>query len=51
MTDLEIQRCIDAIKRATEKALRSKESAHKFLVDAGIVKERLGNKPPSKKKK
>ena len=51
MTDLEIQRCIDAITRATEKALTSKETAHKFLVDAGIVKERPCGKPASKKKK
>ena len=40
MTEQAIQKQIDLYKRASEKALRSKESAHKFLVDAGIVKEK-----------
>jgi len=47
MTDEAIQRLIEVIDRATAKAIKSKESAHKFLVDAGIIKA----KPVSKKKK
>lgn len=39
MTDIAIQRQIDAIKRVAEEALKSKESSLKFLIDAGIIKE------------
>ena len=50
MTDEAIQRFIEVIDRATAKAIKSKESAHKFLVDAGIVKEkRLLNLQPGKR--
>jgi hypothetical protein len=38
MTDLAIQSQIATIKSATQKALASKESATKFLMDAGILK-------------
>ena len=40
MTEIAIQRQIEAIKQATQEALRTKESALKFLIDAGIVKEK-----------
>ena len=39
MTQIAIIKQIEAIKKVTEEALKSKEAAHKFLVDAGIVKE------------
>jgi hypothetical protein len=51
MTDLAIQKQIDAIKRATTEALKSKESARKFLIDAGILKEKNTTKSSSAKKK
>lgn len=34
----EIQTTIDAIKKVTKKALRSKKASRQFLVDAGIIK-------------
>ena len=39
MNQVTVQTQINAIRQATEKALKSKESALKFLVDAGIVKD------------
>jgi len=39
MTEQAVRKQIDVINRATEEGLKSKASAHKFLVDAGIVKE------------
>lgn len=39
MTQITIQTQIEAVKKATEKALQSKESALKFLTDAGILKD------------
>ena len=50
MTEQAIRKQIDVINRATEEALKSKESAHKFLVDAGIVKEKKIVKPSTKKR-
>jgi hypothetical protein len=47
MTDTAIQSQIATIKNATKKALYSKESAIKFLSDAGILK----SKTTSKKKR
>lgn len=42
MTHTDIKAQVEAIKKVTENALRSKKSAMKFLVDAGIVnKEKL----------
>ena len=38
MTDTAIQSQIATIKSATQKALASKETAIKFLMDAGILK-------------
>jgi hypothetical protein len=40
MTQTAVNTQIEAIKQATQDALKSKESAHKFLVDAGIIKEK-----------
>lgn len=37
MTQVAIQAQVDSIKKATEKAAKTKESAKKFLVDAGII--------------
>jgi hypothetical protein len=37
MTSSAIQEQIDIIKRATEKALRSKEATLQFLISAGII--------------
>ncbi len=37
MTTSAIQEQIDIIKRATEKALRSKEATLQFLISAGII--------------
>jgi len=51
MTDEAIQRLIEVIDRATAKAIKSKASAHKFLVDAGIVKEKRIIKSSTRKKK
>jgi hypothetical protein len=39
MTQSAINAQVEAIKQATENALRSKASAMKFLIDAGILKE------------
>lgn len=48
MTDFAIREQIETIKRATDKAAQSKETALKFLTDAGIIKE---TKEPIKKKR
>jgi hypothetical protein len=39
MTQIAIQRQIEAIEQATAEALKSKESARQFLIDAGIIKD------------
>lgn len=44
MTQIAIQAQVDSIKKATEKAAKSKEAAKKFLLDAGIIQN------PGKKK-
>ena len=50
MTQTLIQEQINIIKKATKKASKSKESALRFLKDAGIVMPRSASKPSSKKK-
>lgn len=45
MTQIAINKQIEAIKKATEEALKSKESARKFLVDAGIIKDKKETAP------
>ncbi|MBN9385115.1 MAG: hypothetical protein J0H74_30445 [Chitinophagaceae bacterium] len=44
------QLVIDAIKRASAEACKSKESARQFLIDAGIIKEKKKRKVSAKKK-
>ena len=39
MTADAIQKQIETIKKVTEEALKSPESARKLLVDAGIIKD------------
>lgn len=51
MTDDAIQEQIDLIKKATSKAARSKESALKFLKDAGIIDTKKKSMSLDKKKK
>lgn len=45
-----IQEQIEAVKKATEKALQSPEATQQFLVQAGILKETEIKEPPQKKK-
>ncbi|HTE25470.1 hypothetical protein [Flavitalea sp.] len=53
MTQIAINQQIEAIKKVTQEALKSPETALKFLIDAGIVKEPPANnqKLPDEKKK
>ena len=51
MTDFAIQEQIKSIKKATDKALKSKEAARKFLADADIIEEKDSSKHLNKKKK
>jgi hypothetical protein len=39
MAQITVQEQINAIQKVTQEALKSKEAAHKFLIDAGIIKE------------
>ena len=49
MSSATIQKQIDAIQRITAEALKTPESARKFLIDAGIIK--ADTKKDDKKKK
>jgi hypothetical protein len=40
MTQIAVTEQIEAIKKATQEALKTKESALQFLIDAGIVKDK-----------
>lgn len=54
MTQERIQRQIEVLEIVTAEICKSKESAHKFLVDAGIVKprkKRKSTKSSAEKKK
>ncbi len=51
MTSISIQEQIETIKKATEKAVRSKQSAIKFLRDAGIIDDRKLSSKTAKKQK
>ena len=51
MTQIAIQEQIAAIKKATDKAIESKESAKKFLVEAGILTDNPKSTFSDKKKK
>jgi hypothetical protein len=44
MTEITIQAQVDSIKKATEKASKSKETAKKFLIDAGIIEDSKAEK-------
>ena len=39
MTKKEIDKMVKAIEKITKKACKSKKSARKFLIDAGIIKK------------
>jgi len=47
MTETAIQKQVDAIRKATREALKSKEASIKFLKDAGIIQDRSELKPIS----
>lgn len=51
MTQIAINTQVNAIKKATQDALKSKESALKFLMDAGIVKDKERVVTPKKETK
>jgi hypothetical protein len=54
MTELAVKAQIDAIQNAKQKALKSKETALQFLLDAGIIQDKKGSakkKNSSKKSK
>ena len=50
MTQAAIQQQIEAIRQASAEALKSKETARQFLIDAGIIKDKKSEKitPPKK---
>jgi len=39
MTQIAIQQQIEVIRKASAEALKSKETARQFLIDAGIIKD------------
>ena len=49
MTQIAIQQQIEVIRKASAEALKSKETARQFLIDAGIIK--AGKKAPISAKK
>jgi hypothetical protein len=51
MTSSTIQEQIDIIKRATEKALRIKETTLQFLISAGIINPDKDKQTSSKDRK
>jgi hypothetical protein len=50
MTQTEIQQQIEVIRQATAEALKSKETARQFLIDAGIIREERKVSSKGKKK-
>lgn len=48
MTTIEINDQIKVIQQATKTAMKSKSSAMKFLVDAGIIKPETAKKSKAK---
>ena len=50
MTQIAIQQQIDVIRQATAEALKSKETARQFLIDAGIIRDEKKTTPTEKKK-
>jgi len=51
MTEEQIQRQIEIIHAATEKALRSPEASRQFLIEAGIIQPDKKKKKRAEKKK
>ena len=50
MTQIAIQQQIEVIRKASAEALKSKETARQFLIDAGIIKDQKKIKSSAKKK-
>jgi hypothetical protein len=50
MTQTAIQQQIEVIRQATVEALKSKETARQFLIDAGIIKGEKKETSTQKKK-
>jgi hypothetical protein len=50
MTQIAIQHQIEVIRQATAEARKSKETARQFLIDAGIIKDKIKEKTVEKKK-
>ncbi len=50
MYQITVREQLSAIQKTTQEALKSKETAHKFLVDAGIIKEKSSKVPVNTKK-
>lgn len=50
MTQIAIQKQIEAIINVTKEVIKTKESARKFLIDAGILKSEPTTAIVSKKK-
>ncbi|HTE34704.1 MAG TPA: hypothetical protein VK666_30200 [Chryseolinea sp.] len=51
MTQITVEQQIEAIKKVTAEALKSKESARQFLIDAGIIEDKKPKKSALGKKK
>ncbi len=51
MTQLAIQRQVDAIIKITKEASKTKESARQFLIDAGIIQANQPSKTENQNKK
>jgi len=51
MYQITVKEQINIIDKVTQEALKSKESAHQFLLDAGIIKEEKATNYSNNKKK
>lgn len=51
MTDIHIKELVKAIEKATENASKSKETAQKFLREAGITNNSSGSTATGQEKK
>ena len=51
MTQIAIKQQLDAQKKTTEQAIKSKESAMKYLRSIGVLKEAKNNTPKDKTSK
>jgi hypothetical protein len=50
MTQISVQQQIEIIRQVSAEARKSKETARRFLIDAGIIKEGSKGKTAEKKK-